>query len=58
MIEAPSIAAVVGVKISKLQEHDVVLLQAEYDVIVISPPGSASGDFSWRISERATMTSW
>jgi len=26
-----------------------VLLQAEYDVIMISPPGSAPRDFSWRI---------
>jgi len=26
-----------------------VLLQAGYDVIVISPPRGASGDFLWRI---------
>jgi len=35
------------------RENEVVL-QAGYKVIVISPPGGASGDFSWRIlKERA-----
>jgi len=29
--------------------HNEVFLQAEYDVIVISPPGGASSDFLWRI---------
>jgi len=34
-----------------------VLLQAGYDVIVISPLGSASGDFSWRIlKERSRLS--
>jgi len=28
-----------------------VLLQAGYDVTVISTPGRASGEFSWRTSE-------
>jgi len=34
-----------------------VLLQAGYDVIMISPPGALSGDFLTH-SKKATMTSW
>jgi len=34
-----------------------ILFQAGYDVIVISPPGGASGDFLWRImKERPWLT--
>jgi len=34
-----------------------VLLQAGYDVIVIYPPGIASGNFSWRIMKERTWLS-
>jgi len=30
-------------------QHNEVLLQARYDITVISPPGGAFGEFSWRI---------
>jgi len=33
-----------------------ILLQAGYDVIMISPLGDASGDFFLTDSERATIT--
>jgi len=33
---------------SGFQDSEVLLLTG-YDVIVISPPGAASGEFSWRI---------